>query len=78
MGKKSGAALDVAHRGDWKGLFVAEATFGDPHTGGMFDRELKFFRLDISTKRRGEPMSGRGRHRSEEILDEWFRDPARW
>jgi hypothetical protein len=31
------AALDVASRGDWKGLFAPGATFGDPHTPSTND-----------------------------------------
>ena len=30
--RKAERALDVAGRGDWKGLFAPAATFGDPHT----------------------------------------------
>lgn len=30
-------AVDVAARGDWKGLFAARATFGDPHTPSTTD-----------------------------------------
>jgi hypothetical protein len=30
-------ALDVAARGDWKGLFATGATFGDPHTPSTTD-----------------------------------------
>lgn len=35
--KRAERALDVAGRGDWKGLFAPEATFGDPHTPSTKD-----------------------------------------
>jgi len=35
--RKTEQALDVAKRGDWKGLFAPEATFGDPHTPSTKD-----------------------------------------
>ena len=37
--RKAEQALDVAGRGDWRGLFAPEATFGDPHTKST--RDLK-------------------------------------
>ena len=30
--RRAEAALDVASRGDWQGLFAPGAVFGDPHT----------------------------------------------
>ena len=35
--RKAERALDVAGRGDWKGLFAPGATFGDPHTARTKD-----------------------------------------
>lgn len=35
--RRAEQALDVAGRGDWKGLFAPEATFGDPHTPSTKD-----------------------------------------
>ena len=35
--RRAEEALDVAKRGDWKGLFAPEATFGDPHTPSTKD-----------------------------------------
>ena len=35
--RRAEAALDVAKRGDWKGLFAPGATFGDPHTPSTQD-----------------------------------------
>ncbi len=35
--RRAEQALDVAKRGNWKGLFSAEATFGDPHTPSTKD-----------------------------------------
>lgn len=35
--KRTERALDVAERGDWKGLFAPGATFGDPHTPSTKD-----------------------------------------
>jgi hypothetical protein len=35
--RKAERALDVAGRGDWKGLFAPDATFGDPHTPSTKD-----------------------------------------
>jgi hypothetical protein len=35
--RRAEKALDVAGRGDWKGLFAPEATFGDPHTKSTKD-----------------------------------------
>ena len=35
--RKAERALDVAARGDWRGLFAPEATFGDPHTKSTRD-----------------------------------------
>ena len=35
--KRAEVALDVAGRGDWKGLFAPGATFGDPHTPSTKD-----------------------------------------
>src|SRR5262245_63215609 len=35
--RKAERALDVAGRGDWKGLFAPEATFADPHTSSTRD-----------------------------------------
>ena len=35
--RRAEAALDVAERGDWKGLFAPGATFGDPHTTSTRD-----------------------------------------
>ncbi len=35
--RKAERALDVAGRGDWRGLFAPEATFADPHTSSTRD-----------------------------------------
>jgi len=35
--RRAERALDVAQRGDWKGLFAPGATFGDPHTPSTRD-----------------------------------------
>ena len=35
--RRAELALDVAARGDWKGLFAPDATFGDPHTPSTKD-----------------------------------------
>ena len=35
--RKAERALDVAARGDWKGLFAPDAKFGDPHTPSTGD-----------------------------------------
>ena len=35
--RKTERALDMAEGGDWKGLFAADATFGDPHTPSTKD-----------------------------------------
>lgn len=45
--RRAEAALDVAARGDWKGLFARDATFGDPHTPSTRD----LGRISSQTKR---------------------------
>jgi hypothetical protein len=35
--RRAERALDMAGGGDWKGLFAAAATFGDPHTPSTTD-----------------------------------------
>lgn len=35
--RKTERALDMEEGGDWKGLFAADATFGDPHTPSTKD-----------------------------------------
>ena len=35
--RRAERALDVANRGDWRGLFAPQATFGDPHTPSTND-----------------------------------------
>jgi hypothetical protein len=35
--RRAERALDVAGKGNWKGLFAPEATFGDPHTPSTKD-----------------------------------------
>jgi len=35
--RRAERALDVAGRGDWKGLFAPAATFADPHTSSTRD-----------------------------------------
>jgi SnoaL-like protein len=61
--KRTERALDVAERGDWKGLFAPDATFGDPHTpstkdlGSVARHTRKIFpdwRQEITSIRGGE------------------------
>ena len=45
--RRAERALDVAQRGNWKGLFAPDATFGDPHTPST--KDLK--RISSQTRR---------------------------
>lgn len=45
--RRAERALDVAERGNWKGLFAPDATFGDPHTPST--KDLK--RISSQTRR---------------------------
>ena len=61
--RKTERALDMEGRGDWKGLFAPDATFGDPHTPstkdlrGVARHTRKIFpdwRQEITTIRGGD------------------------
>ena len=71
--------LDVAQRGNWKGLFAPDATFGDPHTPSTKDlkrissqtrRIFPDWKQEITKIRGGEDWAffewiGRGTYRRE-------------
>ena len=77
--RRAERALDVAQRGNWKGLFAPDATFGDPHTPSTKDlkrissqtrRIFPDWKQEITKIRGGEDWAffewiGRGTYRRE-------------